>query len=93
MIKPPGKIVYTTPKTLAICKSGSFLGHPEQMVDHCKTVVENPQFQFRGAEFSYGDQYSSGKVNQTNLTRWKTVTINHHISTVVDQLSNALDSP
>ena len=97
MIKPSGKIVYTTPKTWAICKGGSFRGHPEQMVDHCKTVVENPQFQFRGAEFSYGDQYidqySSGKVNQTNLTRWKTVTINHHISTVVDQLSNALDSP
>ena len=97
MIKPPGKIVYATPKTWAICKGGSFRDHPEQMISHCKIIMDNPKFQFRGANFSYGDeyiaQYSSGGVKPTNLTRWKTVAINHHISTVVDQLSNTFDSP
>ena len=97
MIKPLGKIVYTTPITWAICKGGSFYDHPEQMISHCKTIMDNTKFQFRGADFSYGDeyiaQYSSGRVNRTNLTRWKTVAINHHISTVVDQLSNTFDSP
>ena len=96
-IKPLGKIVYTTPKTWAICKGDSFYDHPEQMISHCRTIMNNPKFQFRGAGFSYGDnfiaEYSSGMVNKTNLTRWKTVAINHHISTVVDQLSNTFDSP
>lgn len=96
MVDSPSKIVYTTPKTWGICKGESFRSHPEQMIEHCKTVVDLPQFHFRGAGFSYGDeyiaQYSLGEEGRTNLTRWKAVMINHHISTVVDQLSNTFGS-
>ena len=91
VIKPPGKIVYTTAETWATCKGGAFPTNREQMHDHCETIVNNPKFQFRGPGFSYGDDYIARCAKRlegpSNLSRWKGVTINHHITTVVDNLA------
>ena len=43
MIKPAGKIVYTTAETWATCKGGAFRDNREQMHDHCKTIVKQPR--------------------------------------------------
>ena len=97
MIKPAGKIVYATAATWATCKGPAFRGNEEQMFDHCRIIVSNPQFQFCGADFSYGDRYiaqcAAEKEGPSNLTRWKSVTINHHITMVVNDLANICASP
>ena len=91
MIKPAGKIVYTTEESWVTCKGGAFRDNPRQMHDHCKTIVNNHRFQFRGANFSFGDDYIAECAEQrkspSNLGMWKRITINHHITTVVDNLA------
>jgi len=96
IIRPAGKIIYTTPSYWATCKGGAFRDDREQMIKHCNTIVNHPKFQFRGPDFSDGDQFISscanGEKGPSNLTYWKRVTINHHITTVVDDLANFCDS-
>lgn len=97
MIKPAGKIIYTTPTIWATCKGRAFHDHKKEMIDHCRTVISDPKFQFRGADFSDGDRYiaqcAAGEKGLSNLTYWKRVTINHHITTVVNDLANYYASP
>ncbi len=97
ILKPAGKLVYTTPTDWAICKGGAFRDNREQMYEHCKTIVNDSQFVFRGADFSDGDEYiakcAAKEVELTNLTYWKRVTINHHITAVVHDLANYYASP
>ena len=92
MINPAGKIIYTTPTIWATCKGPGFRKNETQMIDHCKTVMTNPQFQFRGADFSDGDKYiaqcAAGEEGTGNLGRWKRVSINHHITAAVNDLAN-----
>ncbi len=96
IIRPAGKIIYTTPSSWATCKGGAFRDDRNQMIEHCKTIVTHPKFQFRGSDFSDGDYFISLCANEekgpSNLTYWKRVTINHHITTVVDDLANFCDS-
>lgn len=92
MIKPAGKIIYATPTIWATCKGRAFRGNEKQMIDHCRTIVSDPKFQFRGGDFSDGDQYiaqcAAGETGTSNLTYWKRVMINHHITTVLNDLAN-----
>lgn len=96
-IRSAGKIIYTTPKTWATRKGGAFRDNPVQMHAHCEQVVSDPAFAFRGPGFSYGDKYIADCAvkaeSPSNLSRWKDVAINHHISTVVDDLANLFATP
>lgn len=96
-VKAAGKIVYTTPNTWATRKGVAFRDNPGQMHDHCKHIVTDPAFVFRGAGFSYGDKYiadcSAKVVSPSNLSRWKDVAINHHITTVAHDLATLFATP
>ena len=97
MIKPAGKVIYTTGDIWATRKGGSFRDNRNQMHTHCQRIVNDPKFHFRGREFSAGDRYieecSTMREGPSTLGRWKEVAINHHITVVVDQLSNVSSVP
>ena len=90
-IKAAGKVIYTTAETWATRKGGAFRDDREQMHTHCGAIVAEAGFQFRGAAFSSGDRYIARcavrQETPSNLTRWKEVAINHHITVVVDDLA------
>lgn len=96
-VKAAGKIVYTTPETWATRKGGAFRDNPTQMHKHCAEVVRDPVFAFRGASFSYGDKYIADCAvmaeGPSNLSRWKDIMINHHITTVADDLATLFGTP
>ena len=96
-IKAAGKIVYTTPNTWATRKGGAFRDNPSQMHLHCEKILMEPTFAFRGASFSYGDRYIADCAvkaeKPSNLSRWKDVGINHHITTVADDLAMLVGMP
>ena len=91
-IKPAGKVIYTASTTWATRKGGAFRDNPAQMHIHCAEIVNGAHFEFRGQGFSSGDQYIAdcavGHASPSNLTRWKEVGINHHITLVVEDLAN-----
>jgi len=94
-IKSAGKIVYTTGKSWWIRKGGAFRGNEGQMHEHCAVLVGSGVF--KGNSYSYGDDYigkcAIKKAPSSNLTRWKDVTINHHIMHVLDDLSTSGVAP
>lgn len=89
-IKSAGKLVYTDSDGWWIRKGAAFRDNPEQMHEHCAELSKMPIF--KGASYSQGDQYirdcAIQKVTASNLTRWKQVAINHHITQVVDDLAS-----
>ena len=89
-IMPAGKIIYTVDEIWHIRKGGAFRDDNSQMKKHCEGIVQSEYF--RGAKFSKGDlrieKTANGSENYGNLTTWKWVGVNHHIATVVEQLSN-----
>ena len=89
-IKSAGKLVYTDSDRWWIRKGAAFRDNPEQMHEHCAELSKMPIF--KGASYSQGDQYirdcAIQKVTASNLTRWKQVAINHHITHVVDDLAS-----
>lgn len=97
LVKAAGKIVYTAPETWATRKGGAFRDNPAQMHTHCERVVAEPAFAFRGAGFSYGDKYIADCAvkaeSPSSLSRWKDVAINHHITTVADDLATLFGTP
>lgn len=90
MLKPAAKIVYTDGNTWKIMKGGAFRDNPSQMQGLCR-LIEKSSF-YRQRDFSDGDlriyQTANGQNNNGNMTTWKTVGINHHITHVVDDLAN-----
>jgi len=88
-IKSAGKLVYTTPTAWEVRKGGAFRDNPEQMHDHCASIVASGRFS--GASFSSGDDYIAKCAARTkgasNQPWWKFVTINHHITHVLDDLA------
>jgi hypothetical protein len=88
-IKSAGKIVYTTAKSWWVRKGGAFRGNEEQMHEHCAALVASGVF--KGNDYSYGDDYigkcAIKKAPPSNLTRWKDVAINHHMTHVLDDLA------
>ena len=96
LIKPAGKLVYTTRSSWMVCKGGAFRENPKQMHDHCENLVNKGIF--KGPGYSRGDNYIAKcalrQVGPSNQTRWKDVAINHHITHVVkDDLSTLGGTP
>ena len=94
-IKPAGKLVYTTSSNWEVRKGVAFRDFPEQMHDHCASIMASGAF--RGANYSSGDNYIADcairKKGPSNQTRWKGVCINHHMTQVLDDLSMLCASP
>jgi len=94
-IKSAGKLVYTTSTAWEVRKGGAFRDNPEQMHDHCASIVACGKFS--GAGFSSGDDYISKCAvrakGPSNQPWWKFVTINHHITHVLDDLANLGAAP
>jgi hypothetical protein len=88
-IKSAGKLIYTTSTAWEIRKGVAFRDNPEQMHDHCASIVASGKF--NGAGFSSGDDYiakcAARTAKPSNQPWWKFVTINHHITRVLDDLS------
>ncbi len=88
-IKPAGKVVYTTPTGWLIRKGGSFRDDREQMRKHCKNILISGYY--RGDAFSEGDKYikdcAAGTVSTSNLSGWKWIEMNHHMTQIVEDLS------
>ena len=95
MIKAAAKIVYTTSRSWSVCKGGAFRDNPEQMHDYCADLVGKNIF--KGPGFSSGDNYiakcAARQEGPSNQTRWKDVTINHHITQVLDDLATLGGTP
>lgn len=94
MVKSSGKIFYSASDYWWVQKGGVFRENKEQMYDHCARLVKEAIF--KGGEYSYGDNYIDKCANReegpSNLTRWKEVTINHHITQVVDDLAKLFEA-
>ena len=94
-IKSAGKLVYTTSNAWEIRKGGAFRDNPEQMHDHCASIVASGNFS--GASFSKGDDYiakcATKAMGPSNQPWWKFVTINHHITHVLNDLSTSGVAP
>ncbi|GJL60580.1 MAG: hypothetical protein NPIRA03_34370 [Nitrospirales bacterium] len=88
-LKPAGKLIYTTTSSWSIRKGGAFRDHPEQMYDHCASIISSGIF--KGAGYSSGDDYiakcAARQAKPSNQTRWKEVAINHHITHVMDDFA------
>ena len=88
-IKSAGKLVYTTPTAWEVRKGGAFRDNPAQMHDHCAAIVASGKF--NGDGFSSGDDYIAKCAARTegpsSQSYWKFVTINHHITHVLDDLA------
>ncbi len=88
-IKSAGKLVYTTSTAWEVRKGGAFRDNPGQMHDHCASIVASGKFSGEG--FSSGDDYiakcAAGTRGPSNQPWWKFVTINHHITHVLGDLS------
>ena len=91
MVKAAAKVIYTKSKSWGTRKGGAFRDDPSQMRWHCAEIIRDSHFEFRGGGYSYGDKYIEGcaaSVESTsNLTRWKDVGINHHMTMVVRDLA------
>lgn len=94
-IKSAGKLVYTTSTAWEVRKGGAFRDNPGQMHDHCASILASGKFS--GAGFSSGDDYIAKCAARTkgpsNQPWWKFVTINHHITHVLDDLSTSGAAP
>ena len=88
-IKSAGKLVYTTPTEWEVRKGKALRDNPDQMHDHCASIVASGKFS--GDGFSSGDDYiakcAARAKGPSNQPWWKFVTINHHITHVLDDLA------
>ncbi len=95
MIKAAGKLVYTTPEAWEVRKGRAFRDNPDQMHDHCASIIASSKF--NGAGYSSGDNYIAKcaihEVGPSNQTRWKEVAINHHITHLLDEISTFAAAP
>ena len=97
MIRPTGKVIYTMTEAWGTRKGVAFRGNEIQMHEHCQAIIGTSSFAFQGSDFSYGDNFiekcANREVGASNLTRWKEVGINHHITTVVNDLATLSAAP
>lgn len=89
LLNPAGKIVYTTENTWLVSKGNSFRDNREQMISHCKTIIESGHY--CGKDYSAGDKRIYDTFHEVERTgnqgTWKEVGVSHHITLVVNQLS------
>lgn len=86
-------IRYTTDKAFLLIRGRNLNKYGyEQFHELCAILVSEPDY--KGPEFSYGDDYidkcSRKEVGNGNLTTWRHVGVNHHITLVATQLTNHL---
>ncbi len=89
LIKPAGKVIYTTEDSWIIRKGKAFRSNESQMIQHCKYILESGHY--KENNFSWGDE----KIDKTakgiecnkSMTIWKQVGFSHHITFVAEQLS------
>jgi hypothetical protein len=90
MAKPGGKIVYTTIDSWIVPKGGAFRNDASQMIGHCIAVMSSGHFM--GRSYSKADERIENTANKVencgNLSTWKFVGVNHHITFVVRQLAS-----
>lgn len=90
MIKPAGKIVYTSDDVWFVSKGTAYRDNPAQMAAHCRAIIQSGHY--CGDSYSYGDKRISDTMkkiaNTGNLSTWKQVGVNHHLTKVAEQLSN-----
>lgn len=93
-MSPLFKIRYTSDDNFIILKGQTIKKgglEPDSISDLCQTLVTSCYF--KGSDFSWGDEYIYEHCNNSaksygNLTTWIKVGTNHHITFVIDQLSN-----
>jgi hypothetical protein len=91
LVKPAATIRYTIDDAWMIIKGPNVRDHGYgQYREHCKTLVASSQF--LGVDFSYGDEYIAncaiGSAKTGNLSTWRKVGTNHHLTKVIFDLSN-----
>lgn len=96
-MKPSFNIRYTTNDNFIIIK-GEMVEKGGLNINNvtplCKLLVDSKYF--LGADYSWGDDYiykrsiDGAKEGPGNLTNWRTVGTNHHITLVINQLSSFL---
>jgi len=89
LIKPAGKVVYTTEDSWLVRKGSAFRGNESQMIQHCKDVIASGFY--KNDKYSWGDKRIKDTANNIegcgSMTTWKQVGFSHHITLVVEQLS------
>lgn len=90
LVKPAGKVIYAAADSWHIEKGGAFRDDRDQMYGHFEAIIKLADF--KGAAYSFGDRYISQcaarSAGTSNLTRWKHVGINHHMTVVLDDLAS-----
>lgn len=95
-MSPLFKIKYTSDDSFIVLKGQTIKKgglDSNNVAALCKTLVKSPYF--KGKDFSWGDEYifthsDNSAKSYGNLTTWIKVGTNHHITFVIDQLSNLL---
>jgi len=94
-VKPNATIRYTTDADWLIVKGKNVRDYKfEQFREHCNTVVSTSDFM--GSEYSEADRYiagcAAGSEKTGNLTTWRWVGTNHHLTKVVEDIANLFGS-
>ena len=96
-MKPAAKLIYTKPASWATRKGGSFRDDRGQMRGHCKCVMRDSHFGYRGSGYSEGDHRimtcATGMEGTGSLGRWKDAGMTHHITMVVEDLAKLAAGP
>lgn len=92
LLKPAASLRYTIDDGWLICKGENVRDHGfGQYVQICRDVCTSPHF--CGAEYSAGDRYiyecSKRQQSTGQLTTWRWVGTNHHITKIVTDLASA----
>lgn len=91
----PAKLIYAVDDEWLTRKGTAFHSDPTQMHTICSEIVNSGYF--KGASFSEGSKYiqecAEHREKPSNLTRWKRVAINHHMTVVLNDLSTLHESP
>lgn len=84
---------YSTEDSFLVWKGNNVFKHAKkfkQFFDICADLIDRPEY--RGADFSDGDQQISetaaNRDSPGNAETWRRIGTNHHIETVMDQISN-----
>lgn len=82
---------YTTDEDWFIFKGRDVKLHGyEQFNDLCSALTVCPEY--KGANYSWGDEYisqcASGNAGPGNAMQWRRIGTNHHLTLVMDQVSN-----
>jgi len=94
-LKPSASIRYTTDDGWLIIKGSNVRDNGfKQYQDHCRSVTGSHEYM--GPKFSQGDKYiyncATGAAGTGNLTTWRKVGTNHHLTKVTQDVASFFDS-